>query len=396
MYCTKCGYPIETGGVFCPRCGYQAVKNEDASTIPVNQLHPESSQPRPPANDQPPAQTQSANRRKTTRIAIIVVASLALIACIALLLSSNSLGEIIAPSDSKSSASSTSSASSSTAEKSKANTSSHSNNAKSDSSTSHGSSSKDASQKPVTSTKPSETTGTSETPQSPPKTYSSFINLSNWSDFHDINIFLSNFAEWPAFYEQYGSFNRDSPNMKQLANWGMWHNVINNGLLETGSYDPAGAPAPSAAIELGQSNLPYTRRMQTEYVNNSLQKYFGRPFDLSGYNPGDGSYYETDGYLYEGLYRGSESDTCRFAVVDGVTDIGGSLVSVDFSIVKCWSSQSQIKPSDYWYGMSYDELASTLKSAGAPSVETCKAHAVVEVVGSGSDRTFQLASFSLS
>ena len=235
-------------------------------------------------------------------------------------------------------------------------------------------------------------------PEPAPAPASALIDLSNSTDYHDINLFLSNFAEWESFYKYGNSFNRDSYDLEQLVNWGMWHNAINNDgtLIREQTVLPE---APDTEASQGIDGLDpktYLRHMETARIEKSIKRYMGIDVDLAGYSDGTGRYYEQGGQMYEGIYRGDAPAVRDVSLASSVEDLGGNQARVHFTIY-CEYGPNCIKIVDdkSWYGLSGDALEQAMIADGAPGVDKHEGTAVVEVVGSGSDRSFKLVSFEV-
>lgn len=223
------------------------------------------------------------------------------------------------------------------------------------------------------------------------------ISLSDSDDYYDINIFLSNFAEWLPFWEGGKKFDRDNYDMDQVIEWGMWHNALNNSeAIEEGSYRLSGAPASEASKGIdGISSDTYLRRMQTSAIDRSIQRYLGLNLSLSGYESSAGRYCERDGYMYEGTYRGTSNPIDNVVLSTNVEGLGKNTMRVDFTIYM-GSHEFQEVADKSWYGMSGSDLEAAMLANGSTGVAKKTGTAVVEVVGSGNDRSFQLVSFQVN
>lgn len=236
-------------------------------------------------------------------------------------------------------------------------------------------------------------------PAPAPAPASALIDLSNPTDYYDINIFLSNFAEWDPFYRYDGHpYDRNNYDLRQLVNWGMWHNAINNDgtLIYEEAYLPDAPDTQTGDVGGSDSRKAYPRHMETSRIENSISRYMGIDLDLSGYNSGDGAYYEQGGLMYEGLYRGDSPWLRNVALADRVEDVGNGQVRVNFTIyIENGSNEYGVISDKSWYGLNPSELEQAMYADGARGFSMCSGTAVVDVNGSGSDRTFTLASFSV-
>ena len=229
-----------------------------------------------------------------------------------------------------------------------------------------------------------------------PTKNAAIINLSNPNDYYDVNVFLSNFAEWPEFYRNDQSFDRDDYDLRQLVNWAMWHNAINNeGTLVNKAVDVPGAPASeSSRLITSAKATSYPRHMRTELIEDSIERYIGIDVDLSNYDSGDGAYYERDGVMYEGLYRGDAAPRDNVVLADSAKSLGGDVVRIDFTIYSGNSSYEVVSDTS-WYGLDGKKLTAAMRSAGSSKVTTQTGTAYIEIVGTGSNRTFHLVSFKV-
>ena len=238
-------------------------------------------------------------------------------------------------------------------------------------------------------------TGSSKIVQ--PTQHATAIDLANTTDYYDVNLFLSNFSEWPEFYRNGKSFARDNVDMRQLVNWAMWHNALNNeSTLDTNAADLPGAPESEASKGIdGIAPTTYLRSMSTELIEQTIESYTGLDVDLAGYNSGDGAYYERDGKMYEGLYRGSADMHDNVALANSVKSMGDNVVRVDFTIYFGNSSTKAVSDKS-WYGLNGQKLEAAMRAAGATNVTTKPATAFIEVVPTNDGRTFRLVSFELN
>lgn len=223
------------------------------------------------------------------------------------------------------------------------------------------------------------------------------IDLTNATDYYDVNLFLSNFSEWPEFYRNGMSFTRDNANMRQLVNWAMWHNALNDEkTLDTKSAELPGAPESEASKGIdGIKPTTYLRNMSTDLIEKTIERFIGIQVDLTGFNSGDGAYYERDGKMYEGLYRGDASTLDNVALANSVKSMGDNVVRVDFTIF-CGNSSTKIVSDKSWYGLNSQKLEAAMRAAGATKVTTTPATAFIEVVPTNDGRTFKLVSFELN
>lgn len=230
-----------------------------------------------------------------------------------------------------------------------------------------------------------------------PKSSTPIIDLSKPDDYYEMNIFLSNFAEWREFYQNGREFDREEYDVKQLVNWGMWHNAINDDkALVTKSVEVAGAPASALSREItGVPATSYPRHMKTELIEKAISQYFGIDLDLKNYNSEDGAYFEHDGEMYEGLYRGDAAPRDNVALADSAKSFNGNIVCVEFTMY-CGNKSIQAVSDKSWYGLTGPKLETAMRNAGSTSITTQTGTAYVEVIGSGSDRTFNLVSFAVS
>lgn len=226
---------------------------------------------------------------------------------------------------------------------------------------------------------------------------STLVDLSNPTDYYDLNIFLSNFSEWPEFWE-HSTFNRSTANNEKLVNWGFWHVVLNDSsALESGSFTPSGAPASSGSkeIEKGDPKM-YPRRVETSRIQTAISRFIGSDLNLSGYNSGNGSYFEQGGYMYEGLYRGSVQVSDGTVLATDVSDAGNGTVNVKFTLYIAGTEFNEAVSDKSWYGMSDSELRAAMSGAQGRKVTTHPGTATVEVIGTGGDRAFKLVSFAVN
>ena len=225
------------------------------------------------------------------------------------------------------------------------------------------------------------------------------IDLSKSDDYYAINIFLSNFTEWEEFWRNGKTFDRNNPDKEQLVNWGMWHNALNNsGTLVSGETQVPGAPKASWLYEVDAKSPDntYLRHMDTSRIEGSISRYIGLDVSLSGYDSGDGKYYESGGTMYEGTYRGAASPTDYIALADRTETIDDNLVRVEFTVYCGYNVFGSAVSDTSWYGLDGDSLTAAMKANGSSRVETKSGVAVVEYVGAGSDPAYRLVSFSVS
>ena len=366
MYCVKCGKQLPEGAKFCVHCGAETAfaKQSQAPT------------------------TQSPVQNGFPKGAVIAIAAIAVAAIAAIAIVVNVMGAPTKQGGSSQAAiasSSQSASKSATAATPSAEASATSATAAVSSSDSAASSSATASSSQAA---PSTTT--------PAQASAPLIDLADSGDYYDINIFLSNFTEWVEFYTNGRTYDRSNYDLKQLVNWGMWHNAINNDgtLIKESTILP---DAPNSEASRGIDGIPphsYLRHMDTALIHNSIARYMGLDLDLSGFNPGDGSYYEQGGIMYEGLYRGSANPTDNVALVDSVEELGGNSVRVNFTVYMGYREFNAVADKS-WYGLDGPSLKAAMEANGSTNITTKPGTAVVDVSGTNGDRTFTLASFEV-
>ena len=238
-------------------------------------------------------------------------------------------------------------------------------------------------------------TGSSKIVQ--PTKHETPIDLANSTDYYDVNLFLSNFSEWPEFYRNGKSFSRENVDMRQLVNWAMWHNALNDEkTLDTKSAELPGAPESEASKGIdGIKPTTYLRNMNTDLIEQTIDRFIGLDIDLTGYNSGDGAYYERDGKVYEGLYRGSADMHDNVALANAAKSMGDNIVRVDFTIYFGNSSTKAVSDKS-WYGLNGQKLEAAMHDAGATNVTTKPATAFIEVIPTNDGRTFKLVSFEIN
>ncbi len=243
--------------------------------------------------------------------------------------------------------------------------------------------------------------GTASDPQNGGSTQqvaSSLVDLGNAKDYHDLNLFLSNFVEWPEFvmrdndFTGWGnSFERDSYNIDQLANWTMWHYAINNeGVMDNGGTVPGATQGVGIEIE-GVGKDLYPRSVDRGKMEEMAKRYMGIDVDFSQLH---GRYESYGGRVYEGSYRGDARPLNTVALADRVETTGSSTIVVQFTTYQCGYSAKVIEDKS-WYGYTPDELIAAMRSAyGGSNTITRRGVATVEVTGSGNDREFKLVQIS--
>ncbi len=364
MYCPTCGKPLREDAKFCAHCGSE-VKFQMANQAAVP--------------------TQQPTQHGVPKGPIIAIAAIVVIAIAAIAFAMGTQATPAGQSGGNETASAPSSKSTSA---SSATATSTAATASADSATASPSASAPATS---SSESASATSSSSVAQASAP-----LVDLSNPDDYYDVNIFLSNFAEWPSFYENGRTYDRANYDLKQLVNWGMWHNAINNeGTLVYESVDLPGAPASEASKGIG--GIPatrYLRHMDTSLIANSISRYMGIDANLSGFNPGDGSYYERDGVMYEGTYRGDAPPLGHVALTDGIETVDDNTIRARFTIYSGPYS-TQIVSDKSWYGLDGPSLESAMLAAGTSSVGRKTGTATIEVIGSGDNRSLKLVSFAV-
>ena len=222
------------------------------------------------------------------------------------------------------------------------------------------------------------------------------VDLSDPSDYYDMNVFLSNFAEWSEFYRDGAEFDREDYDLEQIVNWAMWHNAINDETtLVTKTVEIAGATPSQISKTIG--NVPatsYPRHMSTALIEDTISRYLGIDVNLKDYDSKDGAYYERDGKLYEGLYRGDAVPCDNVALADKVLDLDEDTVCVVFTIYS-GNASTKVVSDDTWYSMSGNKLKSAMRAAGSKSVVIQTGTAYVQVVEQDGNRTFKLVSFKM-
>ena len=73
--------------------------------------------------------------------------------------------------------------------------------------------------------------------------------------------------------------------------------------LQPGQAAPANQPAASWSKEArdAKPKSQYSRRMKTDLIEKSIARYVGLDISLSGYDSGNGNYYERDGYTFHAV-----------------------------------------------------------------------------------------------
>ena len=395
MYCMNCGAPMNGEDKFCTSCGAATQRDTAQELDAVRKPHDQAPIPAVPHPEG--ATVINHGARPINPIAVIALCIVAL--CVAGLAAAMALGVIGPHGDSGENADSVQPGQASPAGQSTvstANTSSNSQEASAGAQDVAKDASPDNVSEPAASANSAKTTDWAAQPGE--RTLSSPINLANKNDYYDLNIFLSNFAEWPEFYWRAKSFDRDRYDKEHLVNWGMWHNALNNkGTLERGQYDLEDAPAASWSKEIGDRTpkSQYSRRMKTDLIEKSIARYIGLSINLKGYDSGNGDYYERDGYVYEGTYRGSASPVGNVVLSQSVEAIGTNKVRVKFKLFESSAAVSEALTTKDWYGMTDSELAAAMKKATGNEPRIKYGTAVVDVAGSGDPR-FKLAAFSVA
>lgn len=230
------------------------------------------------------------------------------------------------------------------------------------------------------------------------KTVSADIDLDDAGDYRDINLFLSNFIEWPEFvmeessYHEWGpSFDREDYDVDQLANWAMWHYAINNeGVMDNGGTVPGATQGVGTEIE-GTGKDAYPRSVARAKMEEMVKRYMGFDVDFSQLH---GKYESYGDRVYEGYYRGSANAVNVVALADEVETKGDGTIVVDFTTYQCGYSGYVVEDKS-WYGYEPDELIAAMRKAyGGANTTIRHGTATVEVIGSGDDRRFELVRIS--
>lgn len=223
---------------------------------------------------------------------------------------------------------------------------------------------------------------------------SSLINLSNPSDYRDINLFLSNFAEWSEFW-WHKSYHGANPDKLQVVNWAFWHHALNNGALVREETEVPGATngfSPGKSYEPGSGSW-FGRHTDTAGVERAINRYLGLDYDLTGFN--DGYYAESNGNLYESAMRGSALPEGIIALANNATDLGNGEVKVDFSL---YTASLDMISDKSWYSLTPEQAKARIEREGNADLwlNDVTGQAVVNVSGTGNDRSLTLVSFTTS
>jgi len=163
---------------------------------------------------------------------------------------------------------------------------------------------------------------TTEEPAQPAA--STIIDLSDPSQYQQINLFLSNFSE---IYMEENSFTTSTASDETLVNFAVWHtyrnspDLVESGGGENGYYDSM----------INGSTYWYNVRVSGDRVNEVCQRYLGRTPNLDSISTMGGRYYYRDGYVHFETTNGAGLPE-GVTLAKSATDLGDGTVRVDFDI----------------------------------------------------------------
>ena len=189
------------------------------------------------------------------------------------------------------------------------------------------------------------------------------IDLADAQQYYDANIFLSNFAENWVFSNGY---DRASYRMTEVLEWAFMHNALNApDRLETGTWLIEGTMSGASEEfvgDIGAGGPVFSRRMQTEHITRALERYLGLLPDLAGIDTasdqdyGTFDFVERDGYLYEGVYRGSALFHDNVVICTSAQAEGDNLVRLQFNVYKGGNEAGKVHQDTAWYGFSVQQV----------------------------------------
>ena len=216
----------------------------------------------------------------------------------------------------------------------------------------------------------------------------SSFNVKNIGDYHDINLFLSNFAELREFWFK-KPYDGNNPNVNEVVKWGFWHHVINNNALVSEETEIPGTTNGFFYKQYGTTGGSwYSRHTDTAAVENAIRRYLGFDWNLTGYR--GGFFAESDGQLYESAMRGSASPRGYVALAESAKPLGGDKVEIEFNI---YPISFDMITEDKWYTSM--PIVARIEAEKNKIDDIYPAHAVVSVGGKPGDRSFVLRSMKV-
>ena len=227
------------------------------------------------------------------------------------------------------------------------------------------------------------------------------LDINDAADYAQVNLFLSNFVEWPEFVlETDGwsrSFDRSAINLQQMANWAMWHLAINNeGVMLSELVKIPGATGGLGNDISYYGADQYPRSVDAQLMSDIVARYTGMTPDFTVL---EGRYQYYQGRVFEGYERGAANPLNTVALAKRCEPAGEGLYRIDFTAYRYGYSPDIVQDKS-WYGLGPDELIEAMRTAYKPlsgqTADTWSGTAVVEVQVVNGERKLQLVTLSIA